>query len=148
MQLQTRPTPAQCSVLAEKIVAACERHWDEHQGNCSGFVKAVASDLGVSLTGQANDIIDQINENGWAIDSGQEARDWAEAGYLVVAGLKAQPNGHVVVVVPGPLAQGKYPTAYWGRLGGSGKKKTTINWSWNATDRDKVIYRGTLIAVP
>jgi hypothetical protein len=29
---------------------------------------------------------------------------------------------HVVVVVDGPLAHGKYPTAYWGSLHGIGKK--------------------------
>ncbi|MET1257375.1 hypothetical protein [Aliikangiella maris] len=59
---------------------------------------------------------------------------------LVIVGLKAQPHGHVAIVVPGPLAHGKYPTAYWGSLGGVPKKNTTINWSWNKKDRDNVIY--------
>src|SRR4051794_36765080 len=100
----TRPTPAQCNEDAEKIVQACLLHWESHKGDCSGFVKAVAAELGVGLSGQANDIVRHIAANWWRIDSGREARDWAEAGYLVVAGLEAQPNGHVVVVVPGPLA--------------------------------------------
>lgn len=130
---------------AQKIVNACELHWTEHQGNCSGFVKAVAAELGVVLSGQANDIVKHISANWWSIESGIEARNWAEAGYLVVGGLEAQPNGHVVIVVPGPLAHGKYPTAYWGRLGSSGKKNTTINYSWNSSTRDKVIYCGTLV---
>jgi len=43
-------------------------------------------------------------------------------------------------VVTGEVNQGKYPTGYWGSLGGVGKKATTINWSWNAMDRDKVRY--------
>ncbi|WP_406699807.1 hypothetical protein V5E97_13220 [Singulisphaera sp. Ch08] len=140
-----RPTPAASSMDAQLLIKACELHWDTHQGNCSGFVKAVAAELGVGLSGQANDIVKHISENWWSIDSGVEARNWAEAGYLVVAGLEAQPNGHVVVVVPGPLANGKYPTAYWGRLGSSGKKNTTLNYSWNSATRDKVVYCGTLV---
>lgn len=28
-------------------------------------------------------------------------------------------HGHVVVVVPGTLAHGRYPSAWWGSLGGS-----------------------------
>src|ERR1700693_1601342 len=41
------------------------------------------------------------------------------------------PHGHVVVVVAGqPLAHGKYPFAYWGRLGGGGAKDKTVNWAW------------------
>jgi len=42
--------------------------------------------------------------------------------------------------VDGPLNRGKYPSAYWGRLGGVGAKDQTINWAWSAADRDKVIY--------
>ncbi len=41
-------------------------------------------------------------------------------------GLKADKHGHVVVLVPGPLSHGKYPTAYWGSLGGVPKKYTTL----------------------
>ena len=43
-------------------------------------------------------------------------------------------------MVPGPLAHDKYPTAYWGQFGGVGRKAATINWSWNANDRDRVTY--------
>ena len=148
----TKATPAYCSVFAEKIIAACEKHWSGYSANCSGLVKAVALDLRVLLSGQADDIVDHVKSKWWSVGSGREANDWAEAGYLVVGGLKstehdpARSNGHVVIVVPGPLAHGKYPTAYWGSLGGVGKKRETINWSWNKTDRDKVIYRATEIA--
>ena len=58
--------------------------------------------------------------------------------YLVVAGLKATPNGHVVVIVPGPAKP--YPTGYWGRLHGVGRKNTTINWAWDHTDLPNVKY--------
>ena len=126
---------------AKKILDLCEKHWADHQKDCSGYVKAIARELKINLSGQANDIVDQIQKPPWRIlKSGIEARLEAINGMFVVAGLKANPHGHVVVVVPGPLAHGKYPTAYWGSLGGVAKKNTTINWSWNKTDRDNVIY--------
>lgn len=129
-----------------KVVQACEKHWEEHKGNCSGFVRAVAQDLSVMLTGQANDILDQIQKPPWmTVSSGLQARERATGCFLVVAGLKANPHGHVVVVVPGALAHGKYPAGYWGRLGGTGKKGATINFAWNRQDRDKVIYRCRLV---
>lgn len=127
--------------LRKKIVAACEKHWAANQNDCSGFVKDVAADLGINLSGQANEIVDVIQKSPWTVlKSGAEAKEKAVLGKFVIGGLKDTPHGHVVVVVDGPLAHGKYPTAYWGSLGGIGKKATTINWSWNKTDRDKVIY--------
>ena len=126
---------------AQTIVDLCEQHWDANTRNCSGFVKSVAADLGIQLTGQANSIIDQMQRSPWRIlASGLEARRRAANGALVLGGLKADPHGHVVIVVDGPLSHGKYPTAYWGSLGGVAKKNTTINWSWVAADRDNVIY--------
>jgi hypothetical protein len=71
----------------------------------------------------------------------------------VIAGLKGgdqeipSVHGHVVVVVSGLLANGKYPSAYWGRLGGIGDKNKTINWAWRAGDRDHVIYAARAILV-
>jgi len=126
---------------SKKIVSLCEQYWDANRKNCSGYVKAIASDLGIILTGQANNIVEQIQKAPWRVlKSGIEAKVQATNGMFVVAGLKADKHGHVVVVVPGALAHGKYPTAYWGSLGGVPKKNTTLNWSWNKTDRDKVIY--------
>ena len=124
-----------------KINSLCEKHWAKNEKNCSGFVKAVASDIGISVTGQANDIVDRLNNCDWVLcKNGVDARQKAIEGHFVVGGLKATPHGHVVIVVSGPLAHGKYPTAYWGSLGGVGKKYTTINWSWNKSDRDLVTY--------
>jgi hypothetical protein len=123
------------------VATTCESHWAAHASDCSGFVKAVAAEVGVTLTGQANDIVDAIQAFPWkTATGGLDAATKAEMGYLVVGGLKAQPNGHVVVVVPGTVKDGKYPTAYWGSLGGIGKKNMTINWSWADGDRDRVIY--------
>src|SRR6266446_9467 len=91
-----------------KVVAACEKHWDQFKSDCSGFVKAVAQDCGILLTGQANDIVDQIQKLPWQVLKdgaavGHEASVKANAG-LVIAGLKDTPSGHVAIVVPGPLA--------------------------------------------
>jgi hypothetical protein len=123
------------------IKATCEKHWEAHKADCSGFVKAVATDLNVTLTGQANDIVDQIQKSPWKVlKDGKEADSEARAGKFVVAGLKDDPNGHVVIIVPGELAHEKYPTGYWGHLGSVGYKNTTINYSWNSAERDKVIY--------
>lgn len=126
---------------SKKIIALCEKYWEQHKKDCSGFVKEVAGELGVKLHGQANEIVDQIQKMPWkTVKSGVEAKLQATNGMFVVGGLKDTPHGHVVIVVPGPLSHGKYPTAYWGSLGGVPKKNTTINWSWNKQDRDKVIY--------
>jgi len=131
----TNTTPQQT------IIDTCEAEFDAHSDDCSGFVKAVANDLGITLTGMADDIVDEIQTAPWTtLADGIAAKAQADSGWFVVGGLKDTPHGHVVVVVQGPLAHGKYPTAYWGRLGGTGMKNTTINWAWNAQDRDKVIY--------
>ena len=83
---KSAPVPTICSINAQKIIDACEKYWDEHSGNCSGFVKAVATGLGIILSGQANDIVDFIkdNNNWYDVNSGPDAMLWAEAGYLVV----------------------------------------------------------------
>lgn len=125
----------------QRIIQACEAEFNAHDNDCSGFVRAVSHDLGITLTGLANQIVDEIQAAPWTIVSdGVQAKAQADLGFLVIGGLKENPHGHVVVVVTGPLAAGKYPTAYWGRLGSIGKKNTTINWAWNLQDRDKVIY--------
>lgn len=125
----------------QKILSLCEKHWVKYQKDCSGFVKAVASEIGITITGQANDIVDQLSGLGWSrCKNGIDARQKALEGNFVLGGLKSAPHGYVVIVVRGPLAHGKYPTAYWGSLGGVGKKNATINWSWNSVDRDSVIY--------
>jgi hypothetical protein len=131
----------------QPVVEACQKHWEAHKSDCSGFVRAVAAEVGIQLTGDADAIVAAMQSSGWLpVGNGAEAKAKAETDYLVLAGLSgkdhspARSHGHVVVVVPGPLADGKYPTAYWGSLGGGGKKTTTLNWSWTEADRDKVAY--------
>jgi hypothetical protein len=74
------------------------------------------------------------------------AAQHADAGNIVFGGLKSdelnppRSNGHVVVVVSGPLVNGRYPRAYWGVLNGTGRKDEGVNWAFNANDRDRVDY--------
>jgi len=148
---------------AKQIINVCEEKWDEHKSDCSGFVKAVAAALGVStfLPGDnADAIVEKLpGAATWcAIKSGDglTAKEHADSGFLVIGGLKGsdqanpEEHGHVVVVVTGPLDPGhnKYPTAYWGHLGGVGAKEHTINWAWRAEDRDKVSYFANSLAAP
>lgn len=129
----------------QRIINACEAEFARHIADCSGFAKAVATDLGITLTGMANDIVDQVQGGPWTIlSNGIQAKTQADAGFFVIGGLKDQPHGHVVVVVQGPIdpAHGKYPTAYWGSIRGAAfaAKDKTVNWAWDAADRDRVIY--------
>lgn len=133
----------------ERIINECEAQFDAHKSDCSGFVKAVGSKLGVILTGQADNIVDQIQGEGWEIlPDGVSAKVKADMGWFVIGGLKSEnhtppvSHGHVVIVVSGPLARNQYPTGYWGSLGSSGMKKVTINYAWRAVDRDNLVFAG------
>lgn len=132
---------------AQRIINSCQAHFQANKSNCSGFAKAVSADFQIILNGLADNIVDEIKQNDWtALADGIEAKQKADAGWFVIGGLKGQDNvpvqehGHVVVVVSGGLAHDKYPTAYWGKLGGVGSENQTINWAWNLQSRDKVIY--------
>jgi hypothetical protein len=134
--------------MVDRVREACEACFDAHSGDCSGFVRAVSSELGVQLHGLADQIVDTSrNGDGWRLlPDGIAAAQSAADGKLVIAGLKGSeqsnpdPHGHVVVVVASPLAHNDYPSAYWGQLGGIGAKDKTINWAWRAEDRDRVSY--------
>jgi hypothetical protein len=145
----TQQGPAALDIVAtaRDVIDTCEAVWEANKADCNAFAKAVARKYNVTLSGQANDIVDQIRGSGWEkITSGPKAAEAAAAGKLVIGALKGsdmtppEAHGHVVVVVQGPLAHGKYPSAYWGKLGGVGEKNKTINYAWKASDRDKVIF--------
>lgn len=133
---------------ADDIIAICERKWDTNKSDCNAFVKAVATDYGISLNGLADEIVTTILGAGWEQlgKDGVAAKAAADSGKLVIGGLKGsdhnppRDHGHVVIVVSGPLARGKYPSGYWGSTGGVGKKNATLNYAWNADDRDNVVY--------
>ena len=125
------------------ITTASEENWDHWKHDCSGFVHAVTNELGAPLTGTANQMVDDLTTagNGWTAlgNDPQNAQDYANKGFLVIAGLKARGHGHVVIIVPVSQAQ-RYPVGYWGQYGGTGRKNTTINCSWNHDDLSKVQY--------
>jgi hypothetical protein len=145
---------------ARAIIASCQRKFPDFANDCSGFVKAVAHDCGVILVGNANDIVDELKTS-WTISSawnlipdGVAAKEYAKNGYLVIAGAQAAGHGHVVVVVDGPLAQAKYPYAFWGRyrglttpLGetinvGFSRGHGTLNYSFGANALSDLTYAG------
>jgi hypothetical protein len=133
----------------QRIINACEANYSAHIGDCSGFAHAVAGALGITLEGMANDMVDHIQGGVWtAVTDGLAAKAQADAGNFVIGGLKDNPHGHVVVVVQGPIdaSHGKYPTAYWGSLAGKPGKNQTVNWAWNAAERDHVVY--TCVPLP
>jgi hypothetical protein len=125
----------------DRVTAACEAHWETWKSDCSGFLKAVAASLGIDLKGQANDIIDAVSASPfWSnLENDHElATTKASQGFLVIGGAKKNPNGHVVVVVKSTST--RYPVAYWGQLNRTGKKSTTINWSWRPAQIPSIRY--------
>lgn len=141
------------------IVEKCSESWDEeflkgvkNRNNCSGFVKSVASKLGVAIVNDnADGIVTALSESSaWKnLESGTEAATWARRGCLVIAGLKAadhkpsRNNGHVVVVVDGELYRVKYPKCWSGSTGGAQSQGTkSVGEVWARTDRDNVFYFG------
>lgn len=131
----------------DPVIAACQAIWPRDKSDCSAFARDVAAQLGVRLAGDANAIVDAIRQGPWtAVQDGPSAAAAAQLGKFVIAGLRGNeqtipsPHGHVVVVVNGPLANDRYPSAYWGRLGGVGAQDQTINYAWRDGDRDRVTY--------
>lgn len=134
--------------MAISVEDACKAAFAANSGNCSGFVHAVGLQLGVTITGQADDIVTAMRAGGvWTplADAGA-ARSAAAAGKLVIAGMKGaeqtkpDPNGHVVVVVQRAEPGDRYPRAYWGRLHAVGSEYQTLNYAWVHPDCDNVTY--------
>jgi hypothetical protein len=132
--------------VPDLVIEMCEAVWPKDKSDCSAFVRDVGDRLGVALTGDANAIVDTLRHKWRRLHDGAAALAACAEGYFVVAGLKGSeqhepsPHGHVVVVVNGPMDHGKYPTAYWGRLGGIGERHKTLNYAWREADRDRITY--------
>jgi len=126
-----------------RIIAACTKHWPGQTHDCSGFVRAVAADLGVTLTGQANQIYDQIHQRPWtAIGTGNNttavAGLSAAEGNFVVGASRGADNGHVAIIVDYQNAFASYPAderntaiGFWGSMRSvGGRDYTKITESW------------------
>jgi len=142
----------------DDIRKALTKHWQDVsvQSNCSGFLAAVANDLGVKgLKGlRANDQIDYISQHWDPIETAAIAEHDAANGAFVVAVLKASEHadnrteGHVAIVLPGPLqARGKgdtggsYPLVWCaGGKGGKSDGTLTVGDVWRPADRNHVHY--------
>ena len=143
----------------QKIIAACEKCWPAYSSDCSGFVKAVAQELGVSLYGNANAIFDEIHNAPWqAIGSGDSSATCAgvaASNGLFVVGAWKNPNsgesGHVAVIVDSNNSSHTVPyrnraMAYWGQLGGVGEKYEMHSQSWGSSKRPEVFYSSHVIS--
>ena len=126
---------------AQQVSAVCRAVWNESgpQGPrkfaCNCFAIEVAHRPGIVLSRRADQIVDTLRVAPWTLlQDGTAARDAAAQGKLVLVALKSgdfsppQIQGHVAVVVTGPMNPGGWaPAAYWGStdpsirdLGGSG----------------------------
>lgn len=116
--------PPDADANAQKVIKACKDTWPGSKGSCNGFVQDAAAELGVALSGTADEILAAITAtgSGWTkVANGVAAKAAAEKGKLVVAGLDSaslgDAHGHVVIVVAGAMNPGGWaPAAYWGSL--------------------------------
>src|SRR4051812_8946038 len=129
----------------EDIVAACKKHFTAYSGDCSGFVHAVTTELGHTVSGNADGQMRELaGSPDWQSIDRAAAVEAVKTGALVVAGLKgidhnpARNHGHIVIVVDGELYHNTYPLCWCGSLGGSaGRSKGTksVGEVWNRADR-------------
>jgi hypothetical protein len=90
-----------------KLKQACDEAYDKYpeycnQSTCSVLRAMIDPKWPKEL---ADDMIDRVVNAGWKTVTDNEAADLANQGKVVVAGLKAETNGHILVVYPGPMKQ-------------------------------------------
>lgn len=116
---------------------------------CNKFVSEVCTSIGFKdFDGMlANQIFDEIAKNvKWSEETNLErCQDLANNGTLIVAAIKNEPHGHVVVICPGKIKEsgrwGKVPScASVGKINTIGKG---INWAFSSSPR-LYIYKPTL----
>jgi len=92
---------ADAGALVRDIKSVFSNHYSSYSANCSGFVKAVAADLGISLPDvQANGLVQHMQANWDATANAGTAMQWAAEGKVVVLGFEATGNGHVAFLLP------------------------------------------------
>lgn len=134
-----------------KIIVACEKFFEANKNNCSGFVSSVVNDIAgkLLLSGQANDIYDQIQQAPWvSIGKGIEAQNIAGLkaleGNLVVAATKGTTHGHVAIIIDSNTFVFKKTSSkaigYWGSLGGTGHRYMPVSFSWAPSKFCNIIF--------
>ncbi len=89
---------------AGKLKQACDQAYAMFPASCSHSVWHVISQYNPSHPYmQANQLINYIGVSGqWQSVKLYELSRLASEGVLIVGGLKGSPNGHVIVIYPGP----------------------------------------------
>ena len=143
------------AALQKPVLDACQAAWEQewvkgkkNYDNCSGFVKAVCQALGVEMVDdRADGIVDYIKDKWAPVAGAAEARAFAAAGVLVLAGLKgadherARDSGHVVVIVDGEMYKKQYPMCWGGSTSTAQSKGTkSVGEVWGQSDRNRVGY--------
>lgn len=142
-----------------RVLLACEKCWPltgpnalPNKADCSGFVVSVARELGITLSGDANEIFNALQRRPWSvIGIGESAAATAAVaatnGKFVVAAWRNPTggSGHVAVIIDTNQShktvafQGR-ARAYWGTLGAVGMKYAMHTDSFGTQKRPAVIY--------
>ena len=145
------------TLSADNIRTALAKNWQDvsTRSNCSGFLRSVAADFGITgLDKVANGQIEYIMTSWESIPTAALAADEAAKGSFVVAVLRGSEHadhrdeGHVAIVLPGPLQQrgsgdtgGAYPFVWCaGGKGGQSDGTRTVGDVWRPADRNHVHY--------
>jgi hypothetical protein len=133
--------------LAEPIVKACKRNYEQDKDDCSAFVRDVAASLGIQLVGNADAIVDYMTAHWTQIPTGIQANGWASTGCFVVAGLRSsdhaghRAHGHVAILAGSGVDAGQYPYLWGGSIGSAQSQGgKSVNGVWGPADRDHVKY--------
>jgi hypothetical protein len=143
-----------------RVLMACEKWWPltgpndkPNKSDCSGFVRSVATELGIALAGDANKIYDTIQRAPWSqLGTGDLAAHLAAVAatngkFVVGAWRNPNPggNGHVAIIVDtnysaSTVLHRTRAIAYWGTLGAEGRQYRKHSESWGASIRAQVLY--------
>jgi hypothetical protein len=91
---------------AAKLQAACAEAYAKYPHSCSHSVWQVLQTVYSSTWSYmpANGLVDYLSRN-WAPVTVDRAFELAQVGVPVVGGAAATPNGHVIIVYPGPKSR-------------------------------------------
>jgi len=146
------PLSAEINPNAQLVIDTCKAVWPSKKNACNFFAIEVANRLGITLTGVADDIVDQIKGAGWSqLADGPGASDAAARGKFVIAGMKAadftspRTEGHVAIVVAGPMNPGGWaPAGYWGStdsgVANNGGAGNPISLCFRKEDAANIVY--------